>query len=57
MFMFLFYLHEKGGFSLCLCLGFDQRVVVDVCRGDDFFLNGFASAMIFFNGFFFFEWV
>ena len=45
---------------MCLCLGFDQRVVVDVCSGDDFFLNGFASAMIFFNGFFFlngFEWV
>ena len=39
---------------MCLCLGFDQRVVVDVCRGDDFFFNGFAPAMIFFNGFFFF---
>ena len=26
-------LQEKGGFSLCLCLGFDQRIVVDVCRG------------------------
>ena len=33
MFMFLFYLQEKVGFSLCLCLGFDQRIVVDVCRG------------------------
>ena len=26
-------LQEKGGFSLCLCLGFDQRIVVDVRRG------------------------
>ena len=44
---------------MCLCLGFDQRVVVDVCRGDGFFFNGFAPIMIFFlmcflNGF---EWV
>ena len=29
---FLF-LQEKGGFSLCLCLGFDKRIIVDVCRG------------------------
>ena len=27
------YLQEKWGFSLCLCLGFDQRIVVDICRG------------------------
>ena len=25
---------RKRGFSLCLCLGFDQRIVVDVCRGE-----------------------
>ena len=29
---FLF-LEEKGGFSLCLGLGFDLRIVVDVCKG------------------------
>ena len=28
------YLQEKWGFSLCLCLGFDQRIVVDVCKGE-----------------------
>ena len=29
-----FSLQEKEGFSLCLCLGFNQRIVVDVCRGE-----------------------
>ena len=41
---------------MCLCLGFDQRIVVDVCRGDGFFFNGFAPVMIFFFNVFF-EWV
>ena len=27
-------LQEKEGFNLCLYLGFDQRIVVDVCRGE-----------------------
>ena len=27
-------LQEKEGFSLCLCLGFDQRIFVNVCRGE-----------------------
>ena len=35
---------------MCLYLGFDQRIVVDVCRGDDFFFNGFAPVMIFLIG-------
>ena len=40
VFVFLFSLcsflslQEKEGFSLCLCLGFDQRIFVDVCRGE-----------------------
>ena len=32
---------------MCLCLAFDQRIVVNVCRSDDFFLNRFAPVMIF----------
>ena len=27
-------LQEKEGFSLCLCLGFDERIVVHVCKGE-----------------------
>ena len=33
MFVFLLFLQEKGGFNLCLCLGFDLRIAVDVCKG------------------------
>ena len=34
MFVFLFsFCKKKGGFNLCLCLDFDLRIAVDVCRG------------------------